>query len=206
MIVLIDNSDSFTYTVFQLMAELGAEPVVVRAGDVDVAGIAAMEPTGIVISPGPGEPAGAGVSVPALLHFAAAGVPVFGICLGMQCIGAAYGGNVVRAGELVHGESTAVEHDGAGAFAGVPQQFQAVRYHSLAVDEATLPEELVVTARSVRRDGAGSIVMGLRHRTLPVEGVQFHPESILTEHGRTLIGNLVQHVSSATTALAGQEG
>jgi anthranilate synthase component 2 len=130
---------------------------------------------------------------------------VFGICLGVQCIGAAFGAEVVRAGELVHGESSAVEHDGAGAFEGVPQGFQAVRYHSLVVAEATLPPELAVTARSARRDGSGSLVMGLRHRELPVEGVQFHPESILTEHGRTLLGNVLGRMAGAGTAIAGQE-
>lgn len=203
MIVLIDNYDSFTYNVFQLMAELGAEPRVVRSREIDVAGLVAMRPAGIVISPGPGDPDSAGVSVEAIRHFGAAGVPVFGICLGMQCIAQAYGGRVVRAGELVHGEATVIEHDDAGTFAGVPQHFQAVRYHSLAVDEATVSSELTVTARSMRRDGSGSIVMGLRHRTLDVDGVQFHPESILTEHGHALLGNVVARMTGGNDVPGG---
>ncbi len=187
-IVVVDNYDSFVYNLVQYLGELGAEPLVVRNDDVDVDGLRALEPDGLLVSPGPGTPSGAGVSSAAVAAFGAAGVPVLGVCLGHQCIGEVYGATVVRAPVLMHGKTSAVHHSGAGVLAGLPDPFEATRYHSLVVDPATVPSCLEVTART-----ADGVVMGLRHRELPVEGVQFHPESILTRVGHHLLGNFLHH-------------
>lgn len=185
-ILVIDNYDSFVYILVQYLGELGAEPTVVRNDAATVSELAAMHPDGILISPGPGTPADAGVSMEVISAFAGT-VPLFGVCLGHQCIGEVYGGDVVRAPELMHGKTSVIEHRGQGVFAGVPSPVEATRYHSLIVDRATLPDELEITAES--RDG---IIMGMRHRELDVEGVQFHPESVLTVGGKTMVTNFLE--------------
>ncbi|MCW5249960.1 MULTISPECIES: aminodeoxychorismate/anthranilate synthase component II [unclassified Streptomyces] len=182
-ILVVDNYDSFVFNLVQYLYQLGAECDVVR-NDVVTPEHADDGYDGVLISPGPGTPEGAGVSIGMVRHCAAAGVPVFGVCLGMQAMQVAYGGVVDRAPELLHGKTSPVEHGGRGVFAGLPSPFTATRYHSLAAEPATVPAELEVTART--RDG---IVMGLRHRELPVEGVQFHPESVLTEYGHRMLAN-----------------
>jgi anthranilate synthase component 2 len=185
MILLIDNYDSFTYNLYQYLAELGAEVVVRRNDALTVAEVAALAPERIVISPGPGAPAGAGVSV-SVIRGLGGQVPILGVCLGHQCIGEAYGGRIVRAPELRHGKASAVWHDGRGVLAGLGNPFQAIRYHSLVVERASLPACLEVSAWT--DDG---LIMGLRHRTQRVEGVQFHPESVLTEGGHRLLANFL---------------
>jgi anthranilate synthase component II len=180
-VLVVDNYDSFTYNLVQYLGELGAEPEVVRS---DVRELLEMRPERVVVSPGPCTPAEAGVSVEAIRSFAAAGTPVLGVCLGHQALAAAFGGRVVR-GEPVHGKVAEVEHDGRTIFHGLESPFVAGRYHSLVVDPE-LPEELEVSARS------GEVVMGLRHRELPAEGVQFHPESVLTGQGKELLRNFLQ--------------
>ena len=187
-LLLIDNYDSFVYNLAQAFGALGAEPVVVR-NDASVADLEALEPDAVVVSPGPGDPSEAGVSVEAIRTFAPR-LPVLGVCLGHQCIGAAFGGRIDRAPVgPVHGKTSRVEHDGSGIFSGLPAPLVATRYHSLAIDEETFPAELRVTARS--DDG---VVMGVAHRELPVEGVQFHPESVLTTDGPALLENFVKSV------------
>lgn len=188
MILVIDNYDSFTYNLVQYLAELGAELVVRRNDQVAIEEIEALEPDGIVISPGPCTPREAGVSVPVIQRFAGR-VPILGVCLGHQAIGAAYGARIVRAPRLMHGKTSRIQHDGRGVFAGLPNPFTATRYHSLVIDEATLPPDLTVTARS--EDG---VIMGVRDRTGLVEGVQFHPESILTMVGKDLLRNFLHSV------------
>ncbi|GAA4796033.1 aminodeoxychorismate/anthranilate synthase component II [Streptomyces ziwulingensis] len=182
-ILVVDNYDSFVFNLVQYLYQLGAECEVLRNDEVSTAhaqdGFA-----GVLLSPGPGTPEQAGVCVEMVRHCAATGVPVFGVCLGMQSMQVAYGGVVNRAPELLHGKTSPVEHGGKGVFAGLPSPFTATRYHSLAAEPSTVPPELEVTART--HDG---IVMGLRHRDLPVEGVQFHPESVLTEHGHRMLAN-----------------
>jgi anthranilate synthase/aminodeoxychorismate synthase-like glutamine amidotransferase len=185
-VLVIDNYDSFVYNLVQYLGELGAEPVVHRHDDLDLAALRGLEPDAVLVSPGPRRPEDAGVSNDAIRDFAASGVPVLGVCLGHQCIGHVYGGEVVRAPRVMHGKTSVITHDGQGVFAGLPNPLTATRYHSLVVERASLPDELVVTAAS--EDG---LVMGLRHRSLPVEGVQFHPESILTESGHALIRNFL---------------
>ncbi len=182
-VVVIDNYDSFVYNLVQYLGELGADPVVVRNDALDVAGLSAMAPAGILISPGPGRPEGAGISN-ALIREMAGQVPILGVCLGHQCIGEVFGGRVERAPQLMHGKTSEVSHDGRGVFAGLPDPLVATRYHSLVVAPDGLPDTLEVTAWAP--DGT---VMGLRHRTLPMEGVQFHPESILTDGGHRLLAN-----------------
>lgn len=182
MLLLLDNYDSFTHNVAGMLAAAGADVRVVRNDAATVDELLALQPERIVISPGPGRPAGAGVSIPLVLAAAQHGIPLLGICLGMQSIAAAFGGDIDRLDKVVHGEASPVLHDGRGAFAGMPQGFEAGRYHSLIVAEGTLPGELVATAHT--DDG---VLMGLRHRTLPIEGVQFHPESILTPRGGVLL-------------------
>ncbi|MCS7255476.1 MAG: aminodeoxychorismate/anthranilate synthase component II [Thermomicrobium sp.] len=188
MILVIDNYDSFTYNLVQYLAELGAELVVRRNDELTVEEIEQLEPDGIVISPGPCTPREAGVSVPVIQRFAGR-VPILGVCLGHQAIGAAYGARIVRAPRLMHGKTSRIQHDGRGVFAGLPNPFTATRYHSLVIDEATLPPDLTVTARS--EDG---VIMGVRDRTGLVEGVQFHPESILTMVGKDLLRNFLHSV------------
>jgi len=190
MIVLIDNYDSFTYNLYQYLGELGAQVLVVRNDAVSVAELEEMRPDGLVISPGPGTPGESGISMPAIEAFAGR-VPVLGVCLGHQCIGQVYGGRVVRAPELKHGKTSEVYHTGKGVFAGLPSPFAATRYHSLIVNAATCPRELEVTAWT-----ADGLIMGLRHRTLPVEGVQFHPESMMTRSGKALLANYLAQVTA----------
>ncbi len=189
-VLVIDNYDSFVYNLVQYLGELGAEPLVHRHDDLDLPGLVALAPDAVLVSPGPGRPEDAGVSMAAIAHFGAAGVPVLGVCLGHQAIGACFGGTVVRAPHVMHGKTSTITHDGRGVFAGVPSPFTATRYHSLVVDRASVPDVLEVTAES--EDG---LVMGLRHRDLPIEGVQFHPESILTESGHDLLRNFLAHTA-----------
>jgi anthranilate synthase component II len=186
MILLLDNYDSFTFNLYQALSELGAEVDVRRNDVVTVEEIERLVPTldGIVISPGPCTPSEAGISVPLVRRLAGA-VPILGVCLGHQAIGAAFGGRIIRAPRLMHGKVSMIAHDGAGLFAGLPNPFQATRYHSLIVERSTLPSVLEITAE------ADGLIMGLRHRSLPVEGVQFHPESILTPTGNDLLANFL---------------
>ncbi len=183
MIVLIDNYDSFTYNLEQYLGELGQQVAVYRNDAITVPEIQAMDPTHLVISPGPCTPLEAGISVECIIRLAGR-VPILGVCLGHQSIGAAFGGRVVRAREPVHGKTSLIYHDGQGVYTGLPNPFTATRYHSLVLDPFTLPPCLAVTARTV--DGT---IMGVRHRELPIEGVQFHPESILTQEGKRLLAN-----------------
>ncbi|HKY33284.1 MAG TPA: aminodeoxychorismate/anthranilate synthase component II [Candidatus Polarisedimenticolia bacterium] len=191
MIFMLDNYDSFTWNLAQYLMELGAEVTVRRNDETTVQEVMSRSWDGILISPGPGRPEGAGITL-ALLQAAAGRVPLLGVCLGHQAIGALYGGKVVRAAQLMHGKTSAVEHDGRGVFRGLPSPFEATRYHSLVVERATLPAELEVTATA--RDGDEEVIMGLRHGRSPVavEGVQFHPESILTVHGKRLLANFLE--------------
>jgi len=184
-VLLVDNYDSFTYNLVQELGELGADPVVYRNDAIDVAGIRAAGPDGIIISPGPGRPEDGGVSMAVVAELGGE-IPILGVCLGHQCIGQVYGGLVVPAPELMHGKTSPIFHTGAGVFAGMPSPFDATRYHSLVVDRASVPPVLEITAET--SDG---VVMGLRHRELPVEGVQFHPESILTAVGPDLLANFL---------------
>lgn len=186
MILLIDNYDSFTYNLYQLLSVLEADVEVRRNDALTSDEIRALEPAGIVISPGPGTPSHAGVSCDVLTDLGAT-LPILGVCLGHQCVGAAFGARVIRAPQLMHGKSSAVFHHGEGVFAGLPNPFQAVRYHSLTVERESLPDCLEITAET--EDG---IIMGLRHRTLAIEGVQFHPESVLTLDGPQLVRNFLQ--------------
>jgi anthranilate synthase/aminodeoxychorismate synthase-like glutamine amidotransferase len=185
-ILVIDSYDSFVYNLVQYLGELGAEPLVRRNDAIDVADAMALEPDGVLLSPGPGRPEDAGILCDVIPALAAAGVPVLGVCLGHQAIGHAYGAAIVRAPELMHGKTSHIEHDGDGVFAGLPSPLTATRYHSLVIDPSTVPECLEVTARTV--DGT---IMGLRHREHQVEGVQFHPESILTVAGHDLLRNFL---------------
>ncbi|MFN8516050.1 MAG: aminodeoxychorismate/anthranilate synthase component II [Thermomicrobiales bacterium] len=185
MILLIDNYDSFTYNLYQYLCELGAEVVVRRNDKITLEEIAELAPERIVISPGPCTPHEAGVSIDLIRRFAGE-IPILGVCLGHQAIGAAFGGRVVRAPVVMHGKLSRVRHDGQSLFDGLPQDFTATRYHSLIVERETLPECLEISAET-----ADGIIMGLRHRDLAVEGVQFHPEAILTEHGHDLLKNFL---------------
>jgi anthranilate synthase component 2 len=186
MILMIDNYDSFTWNLVQYLGELGAEVKVFRNDEISEADIAEMGPEGIVVSPGPCTPNEAGISLAAIRSFAGT-IPILGVCLGHQAIGQAFGGEVVHAGKVMHGKLSTISHTGQGVFRGLPSPFAATRYHSLAIQRATLPECLEVTAES--EDGE---IMGVRHRSMQVEGVQFHPESFLTEHGRALLKNFLQ--------------
>lgn len=192
MVFVLDNYDSFTYNLVQYLGELGAEVVVRRNDEVTPEEVEAMKPARVLLSPGPCTPHEAGILVPLIRHMAGK-APILGVCLGHQAIGEAFGGQVVRARTLMHGKTSAVEHDGHGIFAGLPTPLTCTRYHSLIVDEQSLPGELEVTARTAEANGArGTVIMGLRHRTLPVEGVQFHPESVLTEGGHRMIQNFLE--------------
>ena len=188
-IVVIDSYDSFVYNIVQYLGELGAEPVVVRNDAKTVAEVEALSPDGILLSPGPGRPEDAGIICEAITHFAGK-VPVFGVCLGHQAIGHVYGGSVVRAPELMHGKTSFITHRDTGVFSGVVNPVEATRYHSLVVDRAGLPDCLEVTAETSDR-----MVMGLRHRDFDVEGVQFHPESVLTSAGHQMLGNFLARCS-----------
>ena len=185
MMLLIDNYDSFTYNLAQYFGELGQEVAVVRNDAIDLAGIKALNPERIVVSPGPCTPNEAGISVPLIKEFAGK-MPILGVCLGHQSIGEAFGGNTVRAQRVMHGKTSTVTHNRQDCFAGIPTPFTVARYHSLVIDRVTLPKELSITAES--DDGE---IMGVRHKTLPVWGVQFHPESIITEHGHDLLKNFL---------------
>ena len=191
MILVVDNYDSFTFNLVQYLQMLGAEVRVERNDALTVAEVAALAPAGIVISPGPCTPDQAGISL-ALVRELGAQVPILGVCLGHQAIGQAYGGKVVRAGRIMHGKTSPIRHRGEGVFAGLPDAYEATRYHSLVVEQASLPDCLEVTAWTEREDGGIEEIMGLRHRTHPVQGVQFHPESILTEHGHALLKNFLE--------------
>jgi anthranilate synthase component 2 len=190
MLLMIDNYDSFTWNLVQYLQALGAEVRVVRNDGLSVDAIAALSPERIVISPGPCTPNEAGISV-GVIESLGARIPILGVCLGHQSIGQAYGGDVVRAGRIMHGKTSRIHHHGKGVFAGLPDRYEATRYHSLVVDKTTLPACLEVTAWTENDDGSVEEVMGLRHREHPVQGVQFHPESILTEHGHALLKNFL---------------
>jgi len=186
MILLIDNYDSFTYNLYQYLSELGAEVKVVRNDETTVEEIADLAPEKIVVSPGPCTPDKAGISNDVIRHLGPT-TPTLGVCLGHQCIGYAYGGAVGGAGEIMHGKTSMIHHDGKGVFRGLPDPFEAIRYHSLAIYEEDLPDDLEVTART-----DSGIIMGVRHRTHPVEGIQFHPESIMTKVGKDLLKNFLE--------------
>ena len=195
-VAVVDNYDSFVYNLVQYLGELGAEPVVVRNDAVDIDGLRQLGAGALLVSPGPGRPEHAGVSSAAIAQLGGEGLPVLGVCLGHQCIGQVFGARIVRAPEIVHGKSSPISHDGRGVFKGLPEVFEATRYHSLVVEPASVPDCLEVSAWT----GDG-IVMGLRHRTLPIEGVQFHPESILTgAAGHDLLGNFLELASQALFA------
>ena len=189
-VLVIDNYDSFVYILVQYLGELGAEPLVHRHDDVDLETLVAIAPDAVLISPGPGRPEDAGVSNAAIRAFGEHGVPVLGVCLGHQCLGQVYGGDVVRAPHVMHGKTSQISHDGRGIFEGMPNPFTATRYHSLVVDRDSVPGVLEISAEA--EDG---LVMGLRHREFPIEGVQFHPESILTESGHDLVRNFLDRAA-----------
>ena len=190
MVFVLDNYDSFTYNLVQYLGEQGADMLIRRNDELSVDEVEALKPERILLSPGPCTPQDAGILIP-LIQRMAGKSPILGVCLGHQAIGAAFGGRVVRAAELMHGKTSPVEHDGKGIFAGLPTPLTCTRYHSLIVAEEGLPSELEITARS-GAGGGESIIMGLRHRSLPVEGVQFHPESVLTEGGKKMIRNFLE--------------
>jgi len=191
MILVIDNYDSFTYNLVQYLGELGGDIVVRRNDEIDLAGIEALAPDHILISPGPCTPNEAGISLALIEHFKGK-IPILGVCLGHQAISQAFGGEVVRADHLMHGKTSEIHHSGKGVFAGVPSPFTATRYHSLIVKRETLPDCLEITAETAEGE-----IMGLRHREYPVEGVQFHPESIMTEHGKTILRNFLAYKAGA---------
>jgi anthranilate synthase/aminodeoxychorismate synthase-like glutamine amidotransferase len=189
VVFVLDNYDSFTYNLVQYLGELGAEVVVRRNDQATLGEIEGMGPERILISPGPCTPQDAGISIDLIRHFAGK-VPLLGVCLGHQALGAAFGGKVVRAKNLMHGKTSQVEHDGETIFRGLSSPMTATRYHSLIVEENSLPEELIVSAWTTDKDGS-RVIMGLRHRQFPVEGVQFHPESVLTDQGKKLVKNFL---------------
>ena len=191
MLLMIDNYDSFTYNVVQYLAELGADVHVYRNDEITVEEIEALKPERLVISPGPCTPNEAGISMAAIRHFAGK-LPILGICLGHQAIGQVYGGDVIRAGRVMHGKVSPVYHKDQGVFRGLSNPLQATRYHSLVIDQTTLPDCLEVTAWTRNDDGSVEEIMGVRHKTLPIEGVQFHPESIMTEQGHELLRNFLR--------------
>ena len=203
MLLMIDNYDSFTYNVVQYLGELGAEVITRRNDEIDLAGVERLAPERIVLSPGPCTPDEAGISMELVRAFAGR-VPILGICLGHQSIGQVFGGRVVRAREVMHGKTSLIRHAGAGVFRELPEPFEATRYHSLVVERASLPECLEITAWTETGDGAFDEIMGLRHRELDVEGVQFHPESILTKVGHDLLRNFL--AGAPPPARTGTEG
>ena len=190
MLLMIDNYDSFTYNLVQYFGELGAEVCVRRNDQIDIAGIEALDPDQLVISPGPCTPNEAGISVEAIRHFAGR-KPILGVCLGHQSIGQAFGGRIVHAGEIMHGKTSLIHHADTGVFTGIANPFEATRYHSLVIEKASLPDCLEVTAWTLDDKGEPDEIMGIRHREYPIEGMQFHPESILTEHGHRLLKNFL---------------
>ena len=190
MLLMIDNYDSFTYNLYQYLSELGADVVTVRNDKITLEDIEAMAPEGIIVSPGPSTPLEAGISNDVIRHFGA-DLPTLGVCLGHQCVGYVYGAKVDRAGEIRHGKTSMIHHDGKGVLSGLPNPFEAIRYHSLVVYPETVPDCLEVTAWT-----ENGLVMGLRHKEYPVEGVQFHPESIMTPVGKQLLQNFLDQVSS----------
>jgi anthranilate synthase/aminodeoxychorismate synthase-like glutamine amidotransferase len=194
-LLMIDNYDSFTFNLVQYLGELGAKVDVVRNDQATIDELLEREPIGVVISPGPGEPTAAGISLDSVRACASRELPLLGVCLGHQAIGAAFGGRIVRARSIMHGKVSSIEHDGRGIFTGAPQPFDATRYHSLVVEEESFPDELEITARTADRE-----IMGLRHRALPIEGVQFHPESILTSVGKRLLRNFLDLCESRRAA------
>jgi anthranilate synthase component II len=196
MILMIDNYDSFTFNLVQYLGELGADVVVHRNDQIDVEGVRGLAPDGIVISPGPCTPNEAGVSLDVIRTFAGE-IPLLGVCLGHQAIGQAFGGRVVHAKAIMHGKTSMVFHSGNGVFQGLDNPFEATRYHSLVIEQASLPDCLEVTAWTRDESGAMDEIMGVRHRSLPVEGVQFHPESILTRHGHDLLRNFLKRLPAA---------
>jgi anthranilate synthase component 2 len=196
MVFVLDNYDSFTYNLVQYLGELGEEVVVRRNDDLTPAEIVALKPARILLSPGPCTPQEAGILIPLIQHLAALPrkqqIPVLGVCLGHQAIGAAFGGEVVRAPQLMHGKTSAIAHDGRSVFRKLPQPMTCTRYHSLIVSEKSVPDSLEVSAWVAGETSGHRTIMGLRHRTLPIEGVQFHPESVLTDHGKQLIANFLR--------------
>lgn len=201
-VLVVDNFDSFVYTLAGYLVELGADVEVIRNTDVDLDSLAEWD--AVLISPGPGSPADAGASIPTVHRAKELGVPLFGVCLGHQAIAEAFGGVVTHAEELMHGKTSRVVHDDSALYEGVPQPFTATRYHSLAVVDGTLPDELIVTSRTEQSDGAG-VIMGVRHRDAPIWGVQFHPESVLTEGGYQLLGNWLESAGLAGAAARAAE-
>ncbi len=191
MLLMIDNYDSFTYNLVQYLGELGAEVKVVRNDEIGVSDIEAMKPERIVISPGPCTPNEAGISVETIKTYAGR-IPILGVCLGHQSIGQAFGGHIIHAREVMHGKTSPIHHRDQGVFQGLDNPFQATRYHSLVIDKSRLPECLEVTAWTQQEDGSLDEIMGVRHKELPVQGVQFHPESILTRHGHDLLRNFIE--------------
>ncbi|MFT3756556.1 MAG: aminodeoxychorismate/anthranilate synthase component II [Pseudoxanthomonas sp.] len=191
MLLMIDNYDSFTFNIVQYLQALGAEVQVVRNDAMGVDEIARLAPSHIVVSPGPCTPNEAGVSLEVIEKLGPS-TPILGVCLGHQSIGQAYGGKVIRAGKIMHGKTSHIRHEGKGVFTGLPDGYEATRYHSLVVEKSSLPDALEITAWTENEDGSFEEIMGLRHRQFPVEGVQFHPESILTEHGHALLKNFLE--------------
>ncbi|ANY73576.1 anthranilate/aminodeoxychorismate synthase component II [Paenibacillus ihbetae] len=191
MILVIDNYDSFTYNLVQYLGELGEEVKVFRNDEIDIAGIEALAPDHILISPGPCTPNEAGVSLEVISHFKGV-IPIFGVCLGHQAIGQAFGGKVIRAERLMHGKTSPIQHEGRSVFEGLPNPFTATRYHSLIVEKESLPDELEITAWTEEGE-----IMGLAHKQYPVEGVQFHPESIITDHGHQMLRNFLKRTAGA---------
>ena len=196
MVFVLDNYDSFTYNLVQYIGELGSEVVVRRNDELTPQEVVALQPDHILLSPGPCTPQDAGILIPLVQHLAGLPkkqqIPTLGVCLGHQAIGAAFGGDVIRAPRLMHGKTSTIAHDNRTVFKGIPRPMTCTRYHSLIVDEKTLPDELEVSARVAADSPDAGMIMGLRHRTLPIEGVQFHPESVLTDHGKQLIANFLR--------------
>ena len=190
-LLMVDNYDSFTYNLVQYFGELGADVQVVRNDEIPVEAIDDIAPDKIVLSPGPCTPTEAGISIPTLLRFAGK-IPILGVCLGHQSIGQAFGGKIIRAKEIMHGKTSQVHHKGVGVFTGLPSPFEATRYHSLVIEQESIPDCLEITAWTETPDGKLDEIMGVKHKTLPVEGVQFHPESILTQHGHDMLRNFLE--------------